>query len=176
MRFPLIGEPVAVDLANTIVRERGVDIDLLSDRAGIDEWLELHSGQLPSGPVDGEALLELRGALRELLEDVDAGRPVSAAAAAEINRAAVAAPVPQLRAGDGAALLSWERGGTEATLAAIAQNMLQVLAAGSRLRTCENHDCLLHFVAYDSRRRFCATARCSNRARQARHRGRQAAS
>lgn len=174
MRFPLIGEPVAIDLANTVVRGRVVDVDLLADQAGIDDWFRLHADHLPPGPVEGSSLRELRDALRELLGDVDAGRPVASSTAERINRAANAAPGPQVRAGDDASLFGWGRAGTEAVLAAIAQNLLQLLAAGARLRSCENHECLLHFVAYDSRRRFCATARCSNRARQTRHRARQA--
>lgn len=176
MRFPLVGEPVAIDLANTVVRERGVDLDLLAEPAGVDEWMRLHASQLPPGAVDGTALRALRDALRQLLADREAGSHVANAGTAigQVNSAAQGAPVLQLSTESRDIRIDWRGTGTDAVLGAIAQNMLSLLASDPPLRACENHECVLHFVAYDRRRRFCSTARCSNRARQARHRERQA--
>src|SRR5947199_253785 len=55
--FPLLGEPLAVDLANTTARVRGREVDLIADDASLAAWLDLPP---VLGTVDGAALRDLR--------------------------------------------------------------------------------------------------------------------
>jgi len=129
---------------------------------------------MPPGPVRAGDLRALRDALRELFAARARGRRPDAAAVEQVNRAARAGPVPALRAGADGPEVAWTATGSDAVLAAVAQSALALVASDLPVRACENPECLLHFAVHDSRRRFCSTARCANRARQARHRARHA--
>jgi predicted RNA-binding Zn ribbon-like protein len=175
MDFPLLGEPLALDLANTVVRERGAEIDLLADGAGVEAWLAAHASQVPPGHVRPDDLRALRDALRDLFAARASGGRPDAAALEQVNRAARATQLPALSVGAHGPQVAWPATGSDAILAAVAQSALAVVASDLQVRACENPECLLHFAVHDSRRRFCSTARCANRARQARHRARRGA-
>jgi predicted RNA-binding Zn ribbon-like protein len=163
--FPLLGEPLAVDLANTAVRLRGRDVDLLADDDLVTTWLELHPAL---DPVSGGELRNLRDAIREVFRAAVDGTPASPAATDAINEAARDCEAVLTSASDGPEV-AWTGG----ALAVVARSAIEVVA-GDNLRGCANHECVLFFAHGDDRRKFCDTKTCANRARQARHRERHA--
>ncbi|MEK6227791.1 MAG: ABATE domain-containing protein [Actinomycetota bacterium] len=180
--FPLLGEPLAVDLANTIMRGDDGVTDLLRDVPALHEWLEIHAAELPSGGRPNRApsayrLRELRDALSELfgaaIERRESGEPTLAL----VNDAAAAAH-PTLRPGPDGPAREWRptsrrRGATD--IAAIARSAIDVLTGPDRdkLRRCNGPGCVLFFVAANPRRRWCSSQLCGNRVRVARHRHHQ---
>jgi predicted RNA-binding Zn ribbon-like protein len=162
--FPLVGEPLAVDLANTTVRLRGRDVDLIADDAGLAAWLDLHPDL---GAVDGDAVRALRDDIREVFRAATERRSADHEATLSINRAAFRCLATLSSTPDGP-VVEWGGGG----LAVLARSAVEVVAS-ARVRGCANHDCVLFFAHGDERRKFCDTKTCANRARQARHRERQ---
>ena len=163
--FPLVGEPLAVDLANTAIRLRGRDVDLIADDAGLNAWLGLHPHL---GAVDGDEVRALRDAIREVFRAAIESRSASLDATLAINGAAHRCVATLSSTSDGP-VVEWGGGG----LSVIARSAVEVVAAAG-VRGCANHDCVLVFANGDERRKFCDTKTCANRARQARHRERLA--
>jgi len=183
-RFPLIGEPLAVDLVNTLLEREGGSVDLLATPERLSVWCEAEGGRL--GVLDSEGVggrlpefLALRSAIRELFGGLlDNERP-SERAVKEIN--ATSARVPSFRE------LSWSK--TEdrrvglrtstrdlacdeaaVALAGIARSAIELAGSPERelLRSCPAPGCPLIFFAENRRRRWCSTV-CGNRVRVARH-------
>lgn len=182
--FPLLGEPLSLDLVNTRVRRDGRDVDLLATPAALAAWLRAESGRLAwSGKVDAEdlrAVQALRAALAVLLSARREGVRPPGAALRQLNLALVA-PTVTTR-------LVWPAAGPQlarpsatarrdALLHALAADAVAVLTGPSAglLRECAHPDCVLQFVASHPRRRWCSTSTCGNRARVARHYQRQQA-
>ena len=182
--FPLLGEPLALDLVNTCVRRDHADVDLLDSPAALAAWLHAESARVAwSGPVhraDLRAVQELRTAVAALLDARREGTRPPAAALRKLNTALVAPPATTR--------LAWAAAGpkrvqpTAATrrgvlLHALATDTVTVLTGSSatRLRVCAHPDCVLQFVALNPRRHWCSAAVCGNRARVARHYQRQQA-
>lgn len=182
--FPLIGEPLALDLVNTCVRRDRADVDLLDAPAALAAWLRAESARLAwSGAVDATdlcAVRDLRSALAALFAARRKGTSPPAAALRTLN-AALAAPTATTR-------LAWPATGPrlarptaasrrDALLHALATDALAVLTGPSAhlLRVCAHPDCVLQFVAHNPRRRWCSASTCGNRARVARHYLRQRA-
>jgi len=163
--FPLLGEPLAVDLANTTARVRGREVDLIADDAGLAAWLALHPAL---GPVDGDELRALRDSIREVFQATADTRSAAPDAVTAVNAAAFRCLATLTSTSDGP-VVEWGGG----PLAVLARSAVEVVAAAS-LRACANHDCVLFFAHGDERRKFCDTKTCANRARQARHRERHA--
>src|SRR5574340_350960 len=71
VHFPLLNEPVSLDLVTTRVRRRGADVDLLERAAALAAWLAAESRRLPwTGAVtaaDLRAVRALRDAITALL-------------------------------------------------------------------------------------------------------------
>lgn len=179
--FPLLGEPLALDLANTVVREHGELRDLLAEPAGIAAWLAAQGERLgDEAPPDAEWLLRLREAVRELLAAADEQRAPAPSAAETITATARSAR-PELVGEATGPSVRWlavrapHQPGA-ATLARIAHSALALIDAGAGPRRCANPACVLRFAAGDARRRFCVARTCGNRVRQARHRARAQAS
>lgn len=181
-QFLLVGEPLALDLANTRVC-RGEEIaDLLDTPAALAAWLRAEGARLAwKGRVvaaDLHAVRTLRDALDQLLLALRQQHRPPAAALTELNRAlARRNPAPQL---------AWTAGGPHASTPPVhaqRDTLLQTLAAdtlrlltgpqAARIRECAHPDCRLQFVAHNPRRRWCSGALCGNRARVARHYARQ---
>ncbi|MGH8112605.1 MAG: CGNR zinc finger domain-containing protein [Rhodanobacteraceae bacterium] len=176
--FPLLGEPLALDLVNTRVRREGVDTDLLDRPAALDGWLRAEASRVDwSGrarPADLAAVRALRDAVDPLLRAHVAGGRGPIAAIRGLNGALVVAG-PQTT-------LAWGKTGPRkvppvghdrlaALLRQLAASALELLTGpdSSHLRRCAHPDCVLLFVARDPRRRWCSDAICGNRARVARH-------
>ena len=155
---PLTGEPLAVDLLNTVWVDGGVRHDLLDVPGGVEAWG--HPG------ADAGALRVTRDAIRAALD----GDPEPINAVLEHGRIG-------LRMGDA---------GEHERLVAVdderwrlpwlaAHNLLEL--DRDRIRACAGHDCVLHF--YDTsragKRMWCSMAGCGNRAKARRHYERQRA-
>jgi predicted RNA-binding Zn ribbon-like protein len=175
--FPVGGEPLAVDLADTLVTVTSPPTDLLADEARARQFWQLQAARLPLGgaPPGLAATRALRDAIRAALDARSASRRPPDEAVAAINAAVAAAPTsPRLVVlADG--LAEDERwhaldAGTVA-LAAAARSAIQLLAsdAAGRLRRCANPACSMLFVAETPRRQWCTPNICGNRARVARH-------
>ncbi|MGW4498942.1 CGNR zinc finger domain-containing protein [Micromonospora sp. NPDC004336] len=165
---PLVGEPLGLDLLNTIWVDAEGPHDLLSDLAGTRLWLA--SNDRPRHPATEpvrRALLVAREAIRAHVTD-----PAAPAAIADLN--AVLAwghltrsvgpdgPATTARVDDPAHLTAWQA--ADSYLALLAERP-------DRVRRCAHPDCVLHF--YDTSpkgsRRWCSMAGCGNRAKAARH-------
>lgn len=177
-RFPLLGEPLALDLVNTRVRDQGAIVDLLDRPARLDTWLKAQRHRAawngPASQADLDSLRALRGTLDALLRPQRRRARPSRAALRTLN-AILARPVPQSR-------LVWTTAGPRRSrpptrarrailLHQLALSALDLLAGpdAARVRECAHPDCVLLFVARDPRRRWCSSATCGNRARVARH-------
>ncbi len=182
--FPLIGEPLAVDLANTLLEREDGSVDLLATPDRFSAWCEAEGERL--GVLDPTSLggrlpefLMLRAALRKLFRGLLDGERPSEEAVKEVN--AASARVLRFRE------LSWwetedRRGGLRAetrdlahdeadiALARIARSAIELAGGPERafLRSCPAPGCPLIFFAENRRRRWCSTV-CGNRVRVARH-------
>jgi predicted RNA-binding Zn ribbon-like protein len=180
--FPLTGEPLAVDLANTVVAgEAGGVIDLLADDRALAEWLALHEpelGRLTRSRPPLDDVRALRAALRALLEAATERRRPPRSALESVNAAAAGGHVSLGWSPAGGPVRDWRAVGdrTESVvLAAIAQSAIELLAdRPGQLRRCGGPGCLLFFVATNPRRRWCSDRLCGNRVRVSRHRHRHA--
>lgn len=185
---PLLGEPLPVELMNTVFADRDGVHDALRDPGGIEAWLSSvrHRTDSPGGldrptASDLDHLVALRDALRTLAAEVT-GDPRPAAAGPTGLQAAVtilneaAADTPRW------SVLSWTPGqpparhtGTggravSALISAIAEDAIALFSQDARhhLRACLGPGCVLYFVKNHPRRGWCS-AGCGNRARSARH-------
>lgn len=173
---PLLGEPISIDLLNTVWRDAAGEHDLLADAEGLRTWLTSHS--LDSSPTSEEArqlLVAAREALRQHAKGLLAPPPPRSAerqlnsilASGWFSRALQdGRPVTRPVVVDPAQLAVWTA----------IENYLQLLERDpGRLRACANPDCILHFFDISKRgdRRWCSMAGCGNRAKAARHYARQ---
>jgi predicted RNA-binding Zn ribbon-like protein len=178
--FALLGEPLALDLANTVVAGGR---DLLATEVDLAAWLDAESGRLPARAAPTAELLEALRALRtelgQLLGAALAGERLPKAAADRVNETSALAP----------SYLRLDLGGEEPSArpvsapaspgrvvqAAIAASAIELLGGAdrARLRRCECEACVLVFVATNPRRRWCSPSACGNRVRVARHYARQ---
>jgi predicted RNA-binding Zn ribbon-like protein len=149
---PLTGEPLAVDLLNTVWVDGGVRHDLLERPGGVDAWG--HPG------ADAEALRAARDAIRAGLHG-DPG-PLNAVLShgrIEVRMGADGREQRTVAVDDERWRLPW----------LAAQNLLEL--DRERIRACAGHDCVLHF--YDTsragKRMWCSMAGCGNRAKARRH-------
>jgi predicted RNA-binding Zn ribbon-like protein len=179
--FPLLGEPLALDLLNTVVAAPDGPRDLLASPAALLAWTGAQAGRLPPEAVVPPAdvlprVRALREALRALFAAAVDGPAPAPEAVAAVNAAAAAAPgFPQLAWAPPApphAHLAYPTGRPgDALLAAVAASGIALLAGDDRrrLRRCDGPGCVLLFLATNPRRRWCSARGCGNRVRVARH-------
>jgi predicted RNA-binding Zn ribbon-like protein len=183
--FPLLGEPLAIDLVNTVaaVGPNGALVDLIATTDGLRAWIDTQAERLGDDPAATAALLDepsrihdLREALRRLFRAVRRDEPPDAEALALVNAASADAPsYPVLdwpADGPPRALLGHEPHHPAALpLATIARSGINLLSGEQRhlVRACEGSTCVLLFLATNPRRHWCSPATCGNRARVARH-------
>lgn len=195
-RAPLLGEPLPVELMNTVWADRDGVHDALAEPAEAMAWLRTVAPRAEVTPEEPGApaassetgtlisdLRDLRDALRRLAAEVTgdprpdqrsgAGAAASrAAAVSTVNRAAAAAPTwPALSWPDhGPATRQQQSQGPAARtlLSRIASEAVTLFAGQPQLRACLGPGCVLYFVQQHPRREWCS-AGCGNRARVARH-------
>ncbi|XVV15040.1 CGNR zinc finger domain-containing protein [Actinoplanes sp. CA-131856] len=184
---PILGEPLPVELMNTVWIDRHGEHDAVETPGGLAGWLRSLGPRLPAlehlGPDDVDdlagRLVPLRDALRllaaEVTQDTRWPRPGAAAldrSVAAVN-AAVVARTPQLVWTAGAEPARRDRphaDGTAALVSAFAEEGIALFGEGGQtpLRACYAPNCGLYFAKDHPRREFCSPG-CSNRARAARH-------
>lgn len=176
--FPLLGEPLALDLVNTRVRRGGVEVDLLESPAALGAWLRAEHGRVAwTGAADAADLANvrtLRDAIDRLLRARRSHTRATHADVERVNRA--------LTPGRARPQLGWGASGPtlkplpvptrrHALLHALASDAVTLLTGpcADRVRECAHPDCRLQFVAQNPRRHWCSSQLCGNRARVARH-------
>jgi predicted RNA-binding Zn ribbon-like protein len=169
---PLLGEPLPVELMNTIWADRDGVHDALGDADGLAGWLAAIG-------ESGDAVLSdfraLRDALRTLAAEVtDDTRPVADPnrdvhrAVATLNDACASAP--------SWSRLDWSEQRVEratsgnSVLSVVAEAAATLFGSAQRdeLRACYAPGCVLYFLRDHPRQQWCS-AGCGNRARVARH-------
>jgi predicted RNA-binding Zn ribbon-like protein len=173
--FRWLGEPLAIDLANTVMVVRdGESVDLLDSTEALGTWLELERPRLGDcgfALSRRAELLAAREDVRSLFTSRATGRPPERAAVERLNAASRGAPVaPQLQVTDDGELelVAEEQIADMPTLlGAIARSAIHLLDEHDRspLHICGAPSCGMFFTG---RRRWCCAA-CGNRARAARH-------
>jgi predicted RNA-binding Zn ribbon-like protein len=176
-RFRLLGEPLPLELANTVVgRHSDATEDLLADPDDLVEWM-LAEGLTPPDEPDDRALQELvslRDAVRGTAEALIAGRRPSAASLHTLNEVAAGpqtAPILRYRKGQ-LDVLEYERGSPlDVALARISREAVRLFGGPSaaQIKQCERPGCPVLFIAGNARRRWCSSQLCGNRVRVARH-------
>jgi predicted RNA-binding Zn ribbon-like protein len=175
--FPMGGEGLAVDLADTIVTVTDPHTDLLIDQAASDGFWTIHAIQLPLmwEPPTLEKTRTLRNAIREIFDATQQGLPIAEKPLEFINSSARLA-LPATRATLSNGLLErheeWQfQDPADLALAAAARSALHVLIGPDSLvlRRCQSANCSMLFVTGDARRRWCTPNICANRDRVARH-------
>jgi predicted RNA-binding Zn ribbon-like protein len=181
-RPPVLGEPLALEFANTRFAHRGHELEGLQAPEDLAGWLRRVRDRLPLVPPDrdldaiGPAQLAtargVRDALRTLFAAATAGVALDPVAAETLNRTVRAAP-------------QWHELSTQpqpavaihtaaprvcAALAAIAEDGIRLLTGPDAvaLRACAAPGCILYYRKNHPRRAWCSP-RCSNRVRSARH-------
>lgn len=179
MKRPLAGEPLALDLVNTLWREDGRDVDLFDDDDALAAWLAEHHlvPDQPSAaaglPPDGayrQSLRDVRAAIRGLLEDhPGAAERFDAALAHGRLRLTLQAGRP------GEHVELDDRAWGPAWAAARAHLELLATAPPGRVRHCDGAGCVLWFLdtSRNGTRRWCSMTGCGNRAKAHAHYHRQ---
>lgn len=178
LHFPLLGEPISLDLVNTRVRHAGAYVELLDTPSALGKWLAAESDRLPwSGAVtaaDLRAVRTLRDAIAALLS-ARRGSARPRRGTMKVFNTALSTSVSAIR-------LTWTGKGLRAEqraagsrrdrlLHALAVDAVTILTGpdAKLLRVCEHPDCVLQFLARNPRRRWCSASVCGNRARVARY-------
>jgi predicted RNA-binding Zn ribbon-like protein len=170
-----LGQGLALDLADTVTVEDGVEHDLIDSRDEYARWAERESVFLPHGSARAlergrRELLDLRTAIREVLASVAAGDSPSRRAVDRLNHVSRSAPTwSEL---DPVNLVLRDRSsakGIDALLASYARSAMDLLANDARrLRRCPAPSCGMFYVSTRPQQRWCST-QCGTRARVARH-------
>jgi predicted RNA-binding Zn ribbon-like protein len=174
----LVGEPIAIDLANTEKLASNPPVELLPDEHAHQAFWALQSGRLaiPAQLPALDQVRSLRSAIRSLLESRLDGRAADNWAIESLNRFSSAAPANPVLGADWTASTEWHTPeGATALLGAVARSAIDVLTGpdADRLHRCAAEDCSMLFVAINSKRQWCTAAGCGNRQRVARHATRQ---
>jgi len=177
--FPLIGEPLALDLVNTRPHTLDGPVDLLATRAGLQTWLDAQAERLTSPPTRvSEVEVGRVAALRDhIATAVDHARrserpPPSSLKA--LTDAQTAAPMWQLLAWDGRAVTATSQRSGDAVdrlLADLSYAATDLLTDPqvTSIRRCAGPDCTLLFLPDNPRRQWCSPTLCGNRVRVARY-------
>jgi predicted RNA-binding Zn ribbon-like protein len=179
--YPALGEPLAIEFANTLFTDGGRPLDALTTQAALTRWLDANAERIDAplprrlGAGDLERALELRAIIRALLATAVDGDPPAAATVRRLNELAALAPItarlhwtadepPKARLSPSSA------GRLAALLALLAQSAIDVLggSGAGRLRRCEAPGCITYYLKDHPRRAWCSP-KCGNRVRVARH-------
>jgi predicted RNA-binding Zn ribbon-like protein len=164
-----LGEPLAVDLANTVKRRGDEERELLRSGADLAEWARLQAGRVPRVPAaDVETrlgdVLAVRDAVIAVLHGERDGR-----AAQIVNAAARRVPlVEQLRNRAIVRIPADDAPPLDELLARVAVSAMELVASDEPLGFCDAPSCGQFFAGGRAGRTWCSDA-CGTRARVARH-------
>lgn len=180
MSFPLLGEPLPIELVNTLYAGRSQLVDGLATPNDLVAWLRPHRSQLQTdvaaaNGVRANEFRQLREALRALFQATLEHERPPVTDVDRLNRMSAMAPAfPRLDwSSPGEPQVALQFGGDDpaaAALAEAAQTAIELLGRPDRerLRACHAPGCVLFFLKDHPRREWCS-AGCGNRARAARH-------
>ncbi|MBA4866834.1 CGNR zinc finger domain-containing protein [Streptomyces sp. PSKA54] len=166
---PFVGEPLALDLLNTLWLEHGRQEDLLGSPTGLRVWLAGHglADRFSADAASLEAVLAAREALAAAVT-----APGSPSAARQVDEILGHGRIrPTLTAEGPGETTEFEDPAWGAAWTA-AHDYLRLLAtAPDRIRLCDQPDCIRYFLdtSRNGARRWCSMALCGNRAKAARH-------
>ncbi|HEY8686660.1 MAG TPA: ABATE domain-containing protein [Chloroflexota bacterium] len=170
--FTLVGEPLAVDLANTVKVAVTPPREFLTDDDANEAFWSIQSPRLPFSVSPWlSATLSLRSAVRAVLE---ATRTRSAPNPTDLriinDTAALTTMTLELDATGTSVERWWAATPDTANLAAVARSAIMVAGGphADRLRQCASPTCSQYFVATNSKRQWCTSDLCGNRQRVAR--------
>ncbi len=174
--FPLLGEPLPVEFANSLYLAAGRTIDFLATVTLTKTWFDLAATgiDMPNTVrrADAESIRELRNTIHAILGDLAAGRTAAADTVDVLNQYAARAPWFLRLGWDDAhepeATRQHTVGGIDALLGRIATETIDLVTGPTRLllRQCNGPGCAMLFVKNHHRRRWCHQS-CGHRARQA---------
>lgn len=173
----LTGEPLALDLVNTVAGPPDDEVDLLGTPEALRAWLTAERdrlGSVAAGEIDLAAVRALRTHIDAAVQAARTSRPPPPAALRAITAALRNAPAYEELGWDGEVVtITWRRRGnpTASLLAQIAAAAAELLASPAirQVRRCEGRGCRMLFLPANPRRRWCSPAVCGNRARVARY-------
>lgn len=159
--YPLIGEPAALDLVNTLIRRGGPQqTDLIATGRDLAQWLAARGSSVDA---DIAQVHKLRECLSELIDARVHGTTPSPEAIAYLNETSTGRP-PQI---------VWARRPRLASDNIISESVSTAFtlltAPDGAIRVCAHPECTLLFAATNARRQWCSAASCGNRARAMRH-------
>lgn len=166
--------PLAVDLANTVVRSGSYEVDLLTSEPELATWIEVERARNPVTVAAHGHLQEvraLREAVRELLSATVARTELPPAAVAAVNDASGRCPsFPTLGQAGEATWTELNDNPFELFCGAVARSAVQVVAGPEweQVVVCRAPSCGMFFLRSSWRQTWCSPA-CGNRARVARH-------
>jgi predicted RNA-binding Zn ribbon-like protein len=169
-------DKAALDVANTVAVDKGVERDLLAPDGEYGRWAQA-AAQSPELPPDEAAaiaaarsqVLALREHIRAVLHATAADQPLPGAAVVALNTASrKAAQWPELR--DDRQITQHALGDAlQRLLAHYARSTMELAAGGSaNLRLCGAPSCGMFYRPRRRQQRWCSEP-CGNRARVARH-------
>jgi predicted RNA-binding Zn ribbon-like protein len=178
--LPILGEPLAVEFANTLYRRPGAEFDFLGTGAWIVAWFDYADtaslGRIPRhvNVTQTQSIQAIRNAVHTLFNAATGNQPPSATAITTLNTAAGQVPC-RVR-------LEWTTGaapvarttpagrGVDGIVTALAIECITFIASPSMalVRRCEGPGCPMFFVQQHHKRRFCYDG-CAHRARQSRY-------
>ena len=173
---PLVGEPLALDLVNTVASPPGGEVDLLDSPDDLRAWLAAEQDRLDlaDGQVDLRAVRTLRAHITRAVEAARLGTAPPPEALRAITDAQKDAPAYRELGWNGRTISITTRRPGNATavlltqLAEAAATLLASPAIGL-VRRCEGPGCRMLFLPAHPQRRWCSPATCGNRARVARY-------
>lgn len=173
---PLTGEPLALDLVNTVASPPGGQVDLLESADDLRAWLAAERDRLDitDGQIDLSAVRALRAHITRAVEAACASTAPPPEALRAITDAQRDAPAYEELGWNGQAITVTTRRPGNATavlLAQLAEAATTLLASPAigLVRRCEGPGCRMLFLPAHPRRRWCSPATCGNRARVARY-------
>ncbi|WP_212907849.1 ABATE domain-containing protein [Streptomyces sp. TS71-3] len=196
VELPLLGEPLPVELMNTLHLSRlGGPYDVVGNASQAAVWVDAVAPRLPVvvgggqaadvtglGEADGGRLRALRDALRVLAAEVTGAPPQFLSDADPTRQEALdtvnglsglARVWPEMAWPDGAepeAVFGSTAGFGDRVVSLLARQAVDLFTGPdrARLRACLAPGCDRYFIKQHSRREWCTSA-CGNRARVARH-------
>jgi predicted RNA-binding Zn ribbon-like protein len=169
-RWSWLGEPLAVDFANT-VRRRGLEYEeLLETPADLVSWASREYLRLAEHEVEGrlEHARAFRDAVFAILLAATRREPAPPGTERALNAALAAVPlVPQLRDGTVELTAPGSPPALDELLTRVAASTLELLP-DARLAFCDAPSCGQFFMRHRTDQRWCGPA-CGTRVRVARH-------
>ena len=167
-------DKAALDIANTVAVEKGLEHDLLAPDGEYERWAEaaarspeLLADQTAALAVARPRVLTLREHIRALFHAIAAGEPVPQATLAALNAASRAAPAWPELGRDGQLEQHALGDPVDSLVAGYARSAMEIAVHGT-LRVCAAPSCGMFFRPRRRQQRWCSQP-CGNRARFARH-------